>query len=149
MLAHLLQSLGIQKGESLEVSIARYERLPQASRDAVRDAYLREDFSHAPEKQLAQEALRSWRAGDTSRALELYTRAIEQAPEDSILLLNRANLHAELGSITEALRDYERARAGHPRLPDQLFVMQEGLQTMSPAALEAFIRLRKDAQRTA
>lgn len=137
------------KDESLEACIAHYEQLPQESRDAIRDAYLQKDFSSAPQKRMAQDALRFWQAGQTLRALELYTLAIEQTPEDSILLLNRANLHTELGNINEALRDYERARDGHPRLPEQLFVMQEGLQTMSPAALEAFVRMRKDAKRTA
>jgi tetratricopeptide (TPR) repeat protein len=131
-----------------EACIAHYEQLPKESRKAVIDAYLQKDFSNTPQKRMAQDALRFWRAGQTLRALELYTLAIEEAPEDSILLLNRANLHTELGNITEALHDYERARAGHPRLPDHLFVVQEGLQTMSPAALETFVRLRKNAQRT-
>lgn len=135
--------------ENFEACIAHYEQLPQESRDVIMDAYLQKDFSAAPQKRLTQDALRFWRTGQKMRALELYTLAIEQAPKDSILLLNRANLYTELGRVSEALHDYERARAGHPKLPEQLFVMQEGLQTMSPEALEVFIRLRRDAQQTA
>jgi tetratricopeptide (TPR) repeat protein len=146
MLARLLQSLGFRKGDNMETGLECLERSSQESRDAVKDAYLRENVSDALDRS-AQEALRLWRSGQRLQALELYSRAIEGAPEDSILLLNRAQLQVELGNVSEALGDFERARAGHPRLPERVFVMQERLQSMSPEALELFIQTRKDAQR--
>ena len=78
-------------------------------------------------------------------ALEVFSRAIKQTPENSILLLNRANLNVELGNFNEALSDFERARTGQPRLPEQVFAMQEALQSMSPATLEILVQKRKNA----
>ena len=111
MLAHLLKLLGFRKGETLPSSLERYERLPKECRDAVRDSYLQEDFSHLPDERLAQDALRLWRAGQKLEALDAYGRAIEQSPQDSILHLNRAHLLLELGRFSEASSDFERARA--------------------------------------
>ena len=148
MFSRLLKSLGFRKGESLEGSLERYERLPQRSRDAIKDTYLLEDFSHLPDQQLAQDALRLWRAGQKLEALDVYGRAIEQAPEDSILLLNRAHLLVELGCFTEASSDFARAKAGHPKLPDHVFAMLEILQTMSPGMREALLQRRKNTQST-
>jgi tetratricopeptide (TPR) repeat protein len=89
---------------------------------------------------LAQEGLRLWQSGQRLQALEWYNLAIDLSPEDSILLLNRAQLQVELGNVTEALCDFEKARAGHPPLPEHLFIMQEGLQSMSPEALRIFLQ---------
>jgi len=145
MFARLLQTLGFRKSEGLECSLERYERLSQDSRDAVRDAYLRENFNHTPDEQSAQDALRLWRTGQKLEALEVYSRAIEQAPDNSVLLLNRANLHVELGNFNEALSDFARARTGRPRLPDHVFAIQEVLRSMSPATLEILVQKRKNA----
>ena len=136
----------VVKGYSIEDCIKRYDQSSQKDRDAVIDAYLQKDFSGNPVKQLAQEAHRLWRTGQKLQALEFFNRAVDQTPDDAILLLNRANLHTELGNVNEALHDFERARAGHPRLPEQLFGNQEGLQNMSPAGIEYFIQRRKDAR---
>jgi tetratricopeptide (TPR) repeat protein len=148
MLARLLQLLGFRKGENMEICYERLERLSEESRDGIKDAYLRETLSDALERS-AQEGLRLWRSGRRLQALEVYSRAIEASPENSILLLNRAQLQLELGNVNGALRDFDRARAGQPRLPDRVFVMQEHLQSMSPEALDLFIqRRRKNGQRT-
>jgi tetratricopeptide (TPR) repeat protein len=95
---------------------------------------------------LGREALRLWRAGQKLEALEFYGRAIDQSPEDSVLLLNRAHLLVELGNVSEALSDFKRARAGQPHLPDELFELEEGIQSMSPAALELFVQKRKQGK---
>jgi tetratricopeptide (TPR) repeat protein len=145
MFGRLLQSLGFRRGEGSDRSLERYERLSQENRDTVRDTYLRENFSHDPSEQLVQNALRLWREGQRLEALEVFSRAIKQTPENSILLLNRANLNVELGNFNEALSDFERARTGQPRLPEQVFAMQEALQSMSPATLEILVQKRKNA----
>lgn len=145
MFMRLLQRLGLREGDSFETCLRQFEHLSQEDRDAIREAYLQADFSAVPDKRLAQEALRLWRVGERLQALDLYGRVIDQSPEDSILLLNRAQLHVELGNVEEAMCDFERARVGRPRLPEHFFVMHDGLQSMSPAALEAFVQKRKSA----
>jgi tetratricopeptide (TPR) repeat protein len=142
----LLSLLGFKRGESLEKHLDRYSSLCRIEREGVMDAYGEQDLTSSPANHLAQLALNLWRSNRHEDALVYYTRAIEQAPTDSSLLLNRGNLHFELGNVTAAVADFERAMRGHPKLPDSVFVNYQMVQTLgedSPILLGLFERLRK------
>lgn len=149
MFARLLKSLGFRGDNTLEKNLAQYDRLNREQKDSVLNAYTKEDVGDVlPNEHLSQTALRLWKAGQRQQALQFYNKAVALAPDDAVLLLNRANLQVEMGNIPEALQDFERARLGKPRLPDYVFANQTVIQTMSPQALEIFVKKRKDGTRT-
>lgn len=145
----LLRLLGFKRGESMERHLERYNRLAPVERDGVLDAYGEQDLSSSPPDQLAQTALNLWRSGKHEDALAYYDGAIQQAPTDSTLLLNRGNLHFELGKVSAAVADFERAMCGHPKLPDHIFVNYQMIQTLgedSPILLAMFEKRRKQRE---
>jgi tetratricopeptide (TPR) repeat protein len=150
MFDSLLKLLGFRPKESLAQHVDRYARLPRAQQDAVLDAYGEEDLSLFPAAQVGQSALNLWRSGRHEEALAQYNRAIALAPSDSALLLNRGNLHFELGNIPGAIDDFEQAVRGHPKLPDHVFVNYQMIQNLgedSPVLLALIERRRKKRER--
>jgi tetratricopeptide (TPR) repeat protein len=91
----------------------RYSSLHRVEREAVLDAYGELDLTSSSPNHLAQTALNLWRSNRHEEALICYTRAIEEAPADSTLLLNRGNLHFELGNISAAVADFDHAAAAN------------------------------------
>ncbi len=130
MLNSLLNMLGFKRSDSIDKQVERLSNLTKGERKSIIDAYTGEDFSDLPAERLAQEALRLWRAGQRQQASKLYDHAIDRAPTDATLLLNRGNLRFELEDVQGAMADYERARQGFPKLPDDLFTVQRTVQTL-------------------
>ncbi len=148
MLDSILKLLGFKRRDSLEQHLEHYNRLSSSERDEVLDVYGKEDLRSSPPDQLAQSALNLWRNGRHKDALDYYNRAIELAPTDSTLLLNRGNLYFELGDISAAVIDFERAMHGKPKLPDHVFVNYQMIQTLgedSPV-LSSMIERRRQKQ---
>jgi tetratricopeptide (TPR) repeat protein len=146
----LLSLLGFKRGESLEKFLGRWSSLCRIEREGVLDAYSEQDLTSSPPDHLAQVALNLWRSNRHEDALVYYTRAIEQTPTDSSLLLNRGNLHFELGNISAAVADFERAMRGHPKLPNDIFVNYQLIQTLgedSPILLAAIEKRREKRER--
>lgn len=132
MLDSLLKMFGFKRSDSINQQINKYEGLNREQQNSVVGAYVAEDFSNLPVEQIAQEALRLWRAGQRQQALEVYDRAITLSSENATLLLNRGNLQFELGNVPAAMSDYERAREGRPPLPEHIFTIQQMVKTLGP-----------------
>lgn len=144
MLTKLFESLGFRKSDSADQFLEQYSQLSPDQKEAIIDTYIKQGVCpDSPGADINQKALQMWRLGHRQKALDYYNQAIVIAPNDAVLLLNRANLQVELGNVSEALHDYERARCGQPALPDRLFTMQRLLQNVTPRALNAFIAERK------
>ncbi len=145
MLNKVLKALGFRREEGLDGYLERYNRLTPNQREAVLDATGHEDLSAFPPDQLAQTALNRWRNGKHQEALDLYNRAIALAPTDSTLLLNRGNLNFELGNISAAISDFERAMSGTPKLPEHVFVNYQMVQNLGEDSpiLKAVIERRR------
>jgi tetratricopeptide (TPR) repeat protein len=147
----LLSLLGFKREESLDKHLDRYCNLAHIEREGVLDAYGELDLRSSSPDHLAQHALNLWRSNRHEEALIYYTRAIEEAPTDSGLLLNRGNLHFELGNVSAAVADFERAMVGHPKLPDAVFVNYQLIQTLgkdSPVLRGVIERRRKKREQT-
>lgn len=114
MLNKLLTALGFRRKEGLDGFLDRYTQLTPNQREAILDAAGGEDLSAFPPDQLAQTGLDLWRSGKCEDALDCYNRAIALAPADSTFLLNRGNLHFELGNISAAVADFKLAMSGTP-----------------------------------
>ena len=146
MLARLLQMLGFRRDDNVERFVSGYGELNREQRDAILDAYTKENVRCMPAEQLIQAGLKLWRKGERKQALEHYDKAVALSPDDSIILLNRAHLNFELGRVDDALKDFVRARQGHPCLPERVFYVQTMLQTASPEVIELYVqKCRKDA----
>lgn len=146
VLSKFLKSLGFRREEGLEGYLERYIRLTPHQREAVLDSAGSENLSaFPPEDQLAQTALNLWRNGKHQDALDYYNRAIALAPTNSTLLLNRGNLNFELGNISAAVSDFERAMSGSPKLPEHVFVNYQLIQTLGEDSpiLQATIERRR------
>jgi tetratricopeptide (TPR) repeat protein len=126
----VLSLLGFKREESLEQHLNRYSTLAAVEREGVLDAYGEVDLGSSRLDYLAQIAINLWRSDRHDEALVWYTRAIDLAPDDSTLLLNRGNLHFELGNVAAAVADFERSMRGHPKLPDSIFVNYQMIQTL-------------------
>jgi tetratricopeptide (TPR) repeat protein len=147
MLARILDMLGFRKEEGVEKYLERFGKLSPAERKSVIEAYVHEDVADSPSERCSQAALKFWRSGKREEALAQYMQAVSLAPNDSVIALNRAHLHLELGNLSEAVKDFERARQGVPRLPEQVFSIQAMLANMSPEAVQLFIQKRRDQRR--
>lgn len=105
--------------------------------------FLEHDIAGGPAQERAQVGLRLWRSGQREQALNCYDQAVILAPEDSVILLNRACLRLELGRLEDAMQDFERAQRGHPKLPDYLFAGLDLWRAMPPEARQAWIEKRR------
>jgi tetratricopeptide (TPR) repeat protein len=102
----------------------------------------------------AQVALSLWRSGQREQALDHFNRAVELAPDDAVILINRANLKHELGSLEDAMEDFERAQRGiaqrgYPKLPEYFFAGLELWRKMPPEERQAWIERRRNVNITA
>jgi tetratricopeptide (TPR) repeat protein len=61
------------------------------------------------------------RAGDYSRALTAYSRAIQAGPNDYRALVNRGNVRFIEGDYAEAIGDYEEAARRAPETPEAFY----------------------------
>lgn len=146
MLNKLLKALGFRRKEGLDGFLDRYSHLAPNQREAILDAAGGEELGAFPPDQLAQTALNLWRSGKCENALDYYNRAIAIAPTESTFLLNRGNLHFELGNISAAVTDFERAMSGTPKLPEYIFANYHMIQTLgkdSPTLQTMIERRRK------
>jgi tetratricopeptide (TPR) repeat protein len=142
----LLKAFGFRREEGLPGFVDRFSNLPANHQEAILDAASNEALTGSPPEQLAQTALNLWRSGKCVEALDYYNKAIALAPTDSTFLLNRGNLHFELGFISTALEDFERAMSGIPKLPEHVFVNYHLIQTLgedSPVLQGVIERRRK------
>lgn len=85
-------------------------------------------------ERIAAEALTAWNNKDLDTALMKYDEAIENCPNNSTYLLNRANLHFERCEFESAMCDYESSLAGAPTLPSEVYGNYELLKAMSEGA---------------
>ncbi len=143
MLQKFFKLLGFRNDDTPEAQLERHDKLNREQKDAVKEAYLNQNFERGSVDQYSQLGLKLWRSGQPKEALEHYNQAVALDPQNATLLVNRANLQLELGHFDEGMRDFENAQLGRPKLPDYMFSALTLWQTMSPEARQAWIKRRQ------
>jgi tetratricopeptide (TPR) repeat protein len=124
----------LQKLESIAHSAGDEQRAQQAL-DRVANAGCSEDAECA--RNLAWMAQREQARGNVQKALALYRRANQRAPQDDALLEAIAGLAAAAGLHGEAAEDYEQLARRHPQ--DSRW--KQAAQSEKDAAVRAVVGL--------
>lgn len=131
MFDKIMRAFGFSPDDNMRDAVHRNAALSSDQRAAVQNAYEQADSLGWDEAdRLAQQAQAAWNAGDKSKALMLYNKAITLRPGDSTFLLNRGNLHFDSGNLDAAMADFEMARISQPPLPDEVFIKWQMVQSL-------------------
>jgi len=122
-----------------EVVRKRLDTAPPAERPAIKDQ-LKQLTAGMKAVDLAQQALKALKLTDK---LDLYSRAIELAPDWVFLYNNRGELYNLLGLHDQAQQDLDRALGGNKQIMQELY--ERGIKCLLDGDIQGAIRVLEQA----
>lgn len=95
----------------------------KAGQEMLFEMYLESELPADSKDRIVQNAHRLWKQGDRQGALNHFNQALPveredvTSSDDAITLMNRGNLHIELGNFEDSILDLEHAARIDPNLP--------------------------------